>query len=169
VSLTHTLLWIVLAVQAPPDSAARAQMTQRLRVVAESLGALRGAAAHFRRDLDKASDQLIRARAKQVRASCTNTLAVTDSLAVPLAAHRYTPARGDVDQRALQTELTTLRRALFICRGEWDASLGHAHPDSLRAWGPFRLTSLEGLMRRYEQRAVRFRGYVDPAEAAGAR
>jgi hypothetical protein len=163
------MFWVVLALQALPDSAARAQVDSRLQMVAESLSALRGAAAHFRLDLAKASDALIVARAKRVRASCASAIAATDSLDAPLARGRFTARRGDADPRALRSELGTLRRALVQCRGEWDADRRRTPPDSLRAWGPFRLTALEGVMRRYEQRATRFRGYVAPPETDSTR
>ena len=163
------MFWALLVLQALPDSAARAQIHSQLQVVEESLGALRGAAAHFRQDLAKASDALVVARAKRVRASCASAIGVTDSLAAPLARRQFTPARGAADQRALRTELSTLRRALVQCRGEWDADVRHTPPDSLRAWGPFRLSSLETVLRRYEQRATRFRGYVAPPETEPTR
>src|SRR5688572_4045724 len=163
------MFWALLVLQALPDSAARAQVDSRLHVVAESLIALRGAAAHFRLDLAKASDALIVARAKRVRASCASAIGVMDSLDAPLARRRFTPARGDADQLALRTELGTLRRALVQCRGEWDADGRRMPPDSLRAWGPFRLSALERVMRRFEQSATRFRGYIAPPETEPTR
>jgi hypothetical protein len=163
------MFWALLLLQALPDSAARAQVYDRLRVVTESLSVLRGAGARFRQDLVKASEALVLARAKRVRASCANTIAVVDSLAAPLARQQYTPARGVADQRALQTELATLRRGLVQCRGEWDAQSPRAGADSLRAWGPYRLTALDATLRRFEQRATRFRDYVAPPDTSALR
>lgn len=166
--MTVALLWIAWSLQSTPDSAARFHMSQQLRVVSESLSALRGAAARYRRDADKASDHLMWTRAIEVRAGCTGTLAVADSLAVLLAARRYTPPRGESNQRALQADLATLRQALRACRRDWDAS-NRARADSVRAWGPFRLTALERVLRQYEQRATGFRGYVESPPAPGSR
>lgn len=163
------MFWALLVLQAPPDSAARAQIHTQLQAVTESLTALRGAAAHFRQDLIKASDALVVARANRVRAGCASALTVAESLATPLGRRKYTPARGEADQRALQNELVTLRRALAQCRAEWDANRPHARADSLRAWGPFRLSSLENVLRRYEARAGRFRAYVAPPETEPTR
>jgi len=163
------MLWVILALQAPPDSAARAMVYERLQVMTESVGALRGAAAHFRRDLDRASIQLVLARAGEVRSSCANARIAGDSLASPLAARTYTPSRGERDQRALMQELVALRRALQNCEREWDTRPGVLRADSLRAWGPFRLNALETLMRRYEQLAVPFSGFVAPPEPESPR
>jgi hypothetical protein len=160
---------IALTVQAVPDSDARANAARQLRAVTDSITALRGAAARYRRDSDKASDHLMLTRANDVRAQCGGVLVAADSLAVLLNAHRYAPSRDDRLQRALQVDLATLRQSLRTCQREWDAGERRARADSIRAWGPFRLAALESVLRTYERRATGFRGLVEPGRVDAAR
>lgn len=161
--MTTALLWIAWLLQAPPDSVMRAHVSQQLRAVSDSLTQLRGAASRYRRDADKASRPLMMARAAEVRAGCTGALAAADSLSGSLDAHRY--LRRDAQyQRALQAQLATLRQSLRTCRREWDATGGGGtKADSVRAWGPFRLSALERVMRRFEEQAGTFRDHLQPS------
>jgi len=86
----------------------------------------------------RASPQLVIARADQVRVACAGSHAAADSLAPRL---RSNAARAD---------LAVLQRALSACQLEWDTTGPRANADSLRAWGPYRLSELDRAMRRYQ-------------------
>ena len=107
---------------------------------------LRGASARFRQDIAQASPQLVLARAAQVHVACSGARLKADSLAPHLARNP-----------TAQTELAALRRALGACQRDWDTKGRRANADSLRAWGPFRLTELDRALRRY-QRTIPPRG-----------
>lgn len=131
---TATLLWAALAAQAPDST------------LIATFSALRGASARFRQDLMRASPQLVIARADQVRAACAGSRGAADSLVLQLP--------GNAAARA---ELAALQRALSACQREWDTTGPRANADSLRAWGPYRLSELDRALRRY-QRARTKRG-----------
>jgi hypothetical protein len=103
-----------------------------------SFSAVRSAAARFRQDLAQASPQLVLARAQQVRAACIGTRTAADSLAPRLT-------------RDAQAELTALQRALSTCQREWETHGPHVNADSLRAWGPYRLSELDRALQRYQR------------------
>ncbi len=105
-----------------------------------SFSTVRGAAARFRQDLSQASPQLVLARAQQVRAACVGTRTAADSLAPRLT--RNSPA---------QTELAALQRALSTCQREWETKGPRVNADSLRAWGPYRLSELDRALSRYQR------------------
>ena len=121
-----SLLWIAFAVQSPDSS------------LVATFSSLRGASARFRQDLPHASPRLVMSRAQQVHDACASSRTAADALA---AAQGSTP----------HTELTALLRALTDCQRDWDTSATRANADSLRAWGPYRLTELEQAMRRYQR------------------
>jgi hypothetical protein len=125
---TVALLWAGLAAQSP-DSVLLATFTT-----------LRSASAQFRQDLAQASPQLVIARANQVRAACSGSRLAADSLALLWARHA-----------AAQSELAALQRALGACQRDWDTKSPRASADSLRAWGPFRLTELDRALRRFQR------------------
>lgn len=124
---TPMLLWAALAAQAP-DSTLSATLT-----------ALRSAATQFRQDLAQASPQLVIARAQQVRVACAGSRLAADSLA-PLVSR----------DAAARAELAALQRALGVCQRDWDLRGARANADSLRAWGPHRLSELDRAVRRYQ-------------------
>ncbi len=109
-----------------------------------SFSAIRSASARFRYDLQQASPQLVIARARDVRAACNGARAAADSV-TPRVAHDATA----------QAELSTLQRALAACQRDWDTAARRPNADSLRAWGPHRLTELDRALRRYQQRTVK--------------
>jgi hypothetical protein len=127
-----SLLWAALAAQSP-DSGLTATFT-----------VLRGASARFRQDLMRASPQLVMARADQVRVACAGSGAAADSLAPLLRSNA-----------AAQADLAVLQRALRACQREWDTTGPRANADSLRAWGPYRLSELDRAMRRYQHARAR--------------
>jgi hypothetical protein len=105
-----------------------------------SFSGVRSAAARFRQDLSKASPQLVLARAQQVRAACINTRTAADSLAPRLTSNS-----------TAQAELTALQRALSTCQREWETHGPKVNADSLRAWGPYRLSELDRALGRYQR------------------
>ena len=105
-----------------------------------SFSAVRSAGARFRQDLSQASPQLVLARAQQVRDACTHSRGAADSLALRLT--RDSTARA---------ELGALQRALGTCQREWDTHSPRANADSLRAWGPYRLSELDRALQRYQR------------------
>lgn len=127
------LLWAALAgtlgAAQSPDSA-----------LVASFSAVRSAAARFRQDLPRASQQLVLSRAHHVRAACANSRTAADAL----AATRAPTGAGHVGLAALQ-------RALDACQRDWDTTGARVRADSLRAWGPFRLSELERALRRYQR------------------
>lgn len=105
-----------------------------------SFSAVRSAAARFRQDLPKASPQLVLARAQHVRAACIGTRTAADSLAPRLTR-----------DPAAQAVLAALQRALQTCEREWETHGPHVNADSLRAWGPYRLSELDQALGRYQR------------------
>ena len=104
---------------------------------------LRGAAARFRHDLPNASAQLVLARAQRVHTACADSRAAADSVA-PLLARNATA----------QSELAALQRALVSCQRDWQTTGPRANADSLRAWGPYRLSELDRALRRYQRARI---------------
>ena len=110
-----------------------------------SFSTLRSAASRFRHDLPNASAQLVLARARRVRTACADSRAAADSVALRLARNT-----------AAQSELAALQRALIGCQRDWQTTGPRANADSLRAWGPYRLSELDRALRRYQRaRALR--------------
>jgi hypothetical protein len=105
-----------------------------------SFSAVRSASARFRQDLSQASQQLVLARAQQVRAACIGTRTAADSLAPRLTGNT-----------TAQTELVALQRALDTCQREWETHGPRVNADSLRAWGPYRLSELDRALQRYQR------------------
>jgi hypothetical protein len=101
---------------------------------------LRSAAARFRHDLPNASAQLVLSRAQRVRTACADSRAAADSVALRLARNA-----------AAQSELAALQRALIGCLRDWEITGPRANADSLRAWGPHRLSELDRALRRYQR------------------
>ena len=110
-----------------------------------SFSAVRSAAARFRQDLSQASSQLVLARAQQVRAACSGTRTAADSLAPRLTRNP-----------TAQSELAALQRALSTCQREWETQGPRVNADSLRAWGPYRLTELDRALSRYQRANVEY-------------
>ena len=135
-----------------PDSTARAQMSDALVAMADSLTGLRGAAAQFVRDLESASPDLVLGRARTVLARCTAVSAAAAELDSVYARHATDIAR-DRGVTAFRGELRNLERELSRCEREWEVSSRPERVDSLRAWGPHRLSRLDDAVRRYQNAA----------------
>lgn len=129
---TAALLWAALGAQVQDST------------LLAAFSSVRSAAARFRYDLAHASPELVLARARDVRAACVTAQAAADSLAPRLAANA---TRRD--------ELSLVQRALAGCVRDWESSSRRVHADSLRAWGPHRLQTLNAALRRFEQRGMR--------------
>lgn len=147
-------LGAALVVQAP-DTARAARYAAALHAVSDSLDGLRGTAAAFRRDLATASRELVDARARRMRQSCSGALRAAADLDGVLASGPYSPATGAEQTRA-RRELVELRRALIRCQRDFDPGPKVAGLDTVKAWGPFRLAQLDGQLRRYQEAALRF-------------
>jgi len=156
------VLWATLALKDSfpitlqrPDSTTTLRYTRALKGVDDSLTAVRGAMAGFRADLATASPALVRARSARVQARCVGARTALDQLQ-SLLATSLTP-HGSASQQTLRTEGAVLARALQRCEREWNAGPSGSPPDSLRAWGPYRIQQLEDALRRYDVRARAFR------------
>ena len=104
---------------------------------------LRSAAARFRHDLPNASAPLVLARAQRVRTACADSRAAADSVALRLERNA-----------AALSALAALQRALIGCQRDWATTGPRANADSLRAWGPYRLSELDRALQRYQRARV---------------
>ena len=138
--------WTV-ATQAP-DSVAHARLRDAMLALTDSLNALAGASAAFTRDLDRSSRQSVLTRGGEVRARCTSARAAVDDVHRVYTAHAAVVAQ-DRGMPEYRRELGQLGAELARCEREWQTPYAAAAADSLRSWGPHRLTLLDAAMRRY--------------------
>ncbi|MGH8623317.1 MAG: hypothetical protein ACRET3_14380, partial [Burkholderiales bacterium] len=141
-----------------PDTTARARLVNARTALDDSLSAVRRAAVRFGSDLTAASSDLVLTRAREAHHRCSAAIPPADSLARLLGARTYAPAAAN-EQQALRTEVVSLRRALARCAAQFDPDVPPLglRADSLRAWGPYRLSQLEQYTRRYESALAAFR------------
>jgi len=141
-----------------PDSVARARLVAGRTALDDSLSAVRRAAVRFGADLSAASGDLVVTRAREVHHRCRAAVPAADSLAGLLGARTYVAAAA-TEQQAARSEVLSLRRALTRCAAEFDPGARYTTPlaDSLRAWGPYRLSQLDAVVRRYEAALAAFR------------
>ncbi len=150
-----TLLFLVawaVGTQAP-DSVARARMGDAVIALGDSLTALAGASATFTRDLNQSSRQAILSRAAEVRGRCAGARMAADEVDRVYAAHAAVVA-GDRGIPEYRRELGHLETELARCEREWQTPYSAATADSLRAWGPHRLSRLDATARRYAAAAA---------------
>lgn len=154
--MTHfwPIVWAALAAQSP-DSVTKHRFLDALRAVDDSLLSVRSASATFRSDLAAASPELVLARSSRIRDRCAGARAALARLDTVLAV-AYSPRAGQ-PQRALRAEGVTLAGTMMRCEREWDTAPRRSAPDSLRAWGPYRIEQLDVAMRRYTAKAGAFR------------
>lgn len=154
--MTHfwPIVWAALAAQSP-DSVTKHRYLDALKAVDDSLLSIRSAGASFRSDLAAASPELIVARSVRMRDRCAGARAALARLDTVLAV-AYSPNAGQY-QRALRVEGVTLAGTMSRCEREWDTTPRRSVPDSLRAWGPYRIEQLDVAMRRYTAKAAAFR------------
>ncbi|MGH7644748.1 MAG: hypothetical protein ACREMR_04090 [Gemmatimonadales bacterium] len=141
-----------------PDTAARARLVDARAALDDSVSAVRRAAVRFGSDLGTASPDLVLTRARDVHQRCGAAVPAADSLARVLGARTYAAAAAQ-EQQAAHSEVVSLRRALARCAAQFNPGARHDPPlaDSLRAWGPYRLSQLEQTTRRYEAALAAFR------------
>ena len=135
------------SVSQTPDTALNRQIGIPLATLRDSLFAVQGSGAAFRRDLAAASPDLVIARARRVQESCTSALATAAATRRALAATTLPPRSGP---RAtdLQRTLSMLQADLARCQRDFDPGTRYTRVDSLRAWGPSRLILIDASVRR---------------------
>ena len=130
-----------------PDSALQRQLGVPLARLRDSLFAVQGSSAGFRRDLAAASPDLVIARAGRVQETCTRALAAVGAAQRALGTTTL-PPRIQPHAAALQRLLPHLQADLTRCQREFAPGLWYARVDSLRAWGPSRTVTLDASVRR---------------------
>lgn len=148
------LAWAV-GTQAP-DSVARTRMGEAVTALGDSLTALAGAGATFQRDLNQSSRQAVLSRAAEVRARCVGARTAVGEVDRVYAAHS-TVVAGDRGMPEYRSELRRLAAELARCESEWQTPYAAATADSLRAWGPHRLSRIDAAARRYAAAAAQLR------------
>jgi hypothetical protein len=130
-----------------PDTALNRQLGVPLATLRDSLFAVQGSGAAFRRDLAAASPDLVIARARRVQETCTGALAAVTVVQRALATTTL-PPRTEPRSADLQRLLPQLQADLARCHREFAPGVWYTRVDSLRAWGPSRTVRLDASMRR---------------------
>jgi len=130
-----------------PDTTLNRQLGIPLATLRDSLFAVQGSGAAFRRDLAAASPDLVIARARRVQESCTRARAMILTTQRALAATKL-PPRTQPRSADLQRVLPKLQADLARCEREFAPGARYARVDSLRAWGPSRTVQLDASVRR---------------------
>jgi hypothetical protein len=130
-----------------PDTALDRQLGVPLARLRDSLFAVQGSGAAFRRDLAAASPDLVIARAQRVQESCTGALPAVAAAQRALAATTL-PPRTAPRSADLQRLLPQLQADLARCQREFAPGVWYTRVDSLRAWGPSRTVKLDASLRR---------------------
>lgn len=137
----------VSSVPQAPDTALNRQLGIPLVTLRDSLFAVQGSGAAFRRDLAAASPDLVIARARHVQEACGRAgAAVADAQRALVAA--TLPPRTRPRSVDLQRLLPQLQADLQRCEREFAPGAWYARVDSLRAWGPSRIVQLDASVRR---------------------
>jgi len=153
-TLVLLVAWAV-ATQAP-DSVARARVGDAVTALGDSLTALAGAGAAFTRDLNVSSRQAVLTRASDVRERCVAARAAAGEVDRVYTAHSAVVA-ADSGMPEYRRELSRLTAELARCESEWRTPYVAAVADSLRAWGPHRLSRIDAAARRYAAAAAQLR------------
>ena len=130
-----------------PDTARDRQLGVSLATLRDSLFAVQGSGAAFRRDLTAASPDLVIARARRVQESCSGALPAVAAAQRALAATRLSP-RTQPRSADLQRVLPKLQADLARCAREFVPGAWYTRVDTLRAWGPSRTEQLDASVRR---------------------
>jgi hypothetical protein len=130
-----------------PDTAVQRHVGAPLVTLRDSLFAVQGAGAAFRRDLQTASPDLVIARARHVQESCARAVAAVAATQRALATAAV-PPRTKPRLVDLQRELPKLQADLERCQREFAPGAWYARVDSLRAWGPSRTVQIDASVRR---------------------
>lgn len=147
------------SVRQAPDSALNRELGVPLATLRDSLFAIQGAGAAFRRDLTVASPDLVIARARRVQESCTRALPALAAAQRALAATAL-PPRTKPPSADLQRLLPKLQADLSRCQREFAPGAWYTRVDSLRAWGPSRLVQLDASVRRAVDATDRLRAVL---------
>jgi len=145
-------LWAVLppgtpsSVSQTPDTALNRQLGIPLATLRDSLFAVQGSGAAFRRDLAAASPDLVIARARRVQESCKGAVVAVAAAQRALAATTL-PPRTQPRSVDFQRLLPKLQADLTRCQREFAPGAGYTRVDSLRAWGPSRTVQLDASVR----------------------
>ena len=148
-------LWGMLAghgaaVRQDPDSALLYRFRDAVAATSDSLETIRGVAQAFRNDLRLASHTLILARATAIQNACLSGASALRRLQGILAARTVSRAAAR-SQAELRTTAEETVAALDRCARSWDPlPRTDARADTLRAWGPYRVTQLDQVLSRYD-------------------
>jgi hypothetical protein len=146
-------LWAVSTAQLP-DTAAGSRRAATLHALDDSLAAVQAAAFAFRADLGTASSDLVFARARRLHERCAAARRTAQSLAVllvgtPPPPSPPSPPSPRAAERRARRDLAELERVLQKCERDYDPATPGANADTLKAWGPFRLSQFDIELRRY--------------------
>ena len=130
-----------------PDTALNRQLGVPLATLRDSLFAVQGSGAAFRRDLPAASPDLVISRARRVQESCTGALAAVAAAQRALATTTL-PPRTAPRSADFQRLLPPLQAELARCQREFAPGVWYTRVDSLRSWGPSRTVKLDASLRR---------------------
>ena len=130
------------SLQQTPDTTLTRELGKPLLTLRDSLFAVQGAGVDFRRDLAAASPDLVIARSRRVQESCTRTISALRAAQRALTTTTL-PAHARAQAAGLQRLLPGLQADLARCQSEFEPGLWYSRVDSLRAWGPFRLSQLD--------------------------
>jgi hypothetical protein len=144
-----------------PDSVVVRRYGEAVNAAADTLDMLRGYTQAFRNDLQTASPNLILARATSVQSACTSGLTTVRRLQGMLAARSVSPEAARTQAKFRMTAEETVF-ALERCVRLWQPlPRTDARADTLRAWGPYRVSELDGALRKFDFARATF------AKAAG--
>ena len=134
------------SVSQTPDTALNRQLGIPLATLRDSLFAVQGSGAAFRRDLAVASPDLVIARARRVQESCAGAGVAVAAAQRALAATTL-PPRTQPRSADFQRVLPKLQADLARCQREFAPGGSYTRVDSLRAWGPSRTVQLDASVR----------------------
>lgn len=132
------------------DSALIARLGTAVNSTSDTLEQLRGVAQAFRNDLATASPTLILARATAVHDACAAGASAVRRLEGILAARTVSTAAAKSQSKFRVTAEETVG-ALDRCVRAWLPLPGtDQRADSLKAWGPYRVSEIEQAVRKYD-------------------
>lgn len=143
------LLALSVAAQST-DSVRQARYRDVGNRLLDALDSVQAATAAFRADLGAASARLVLERAARVAAACRRADS-SQARFEQVLDQDPDAAKTPRAQANLRRSGGDLRRALGGCRRDWTVA-PHATvlvADSLRAWGPYRISRIDGPLRHY--------------------
>ena len=139
-----------------PDTTLTRELGAPLAALRDSLFAVQGSGAAFRRDLEAASPDLVIARAQRVQESCARAIATLRAAQTALTTTTL-PPRSRPLATDLQRLLPPTQAELARCQRDFAPGAWYARADSLRAWGPSRLIQLDASVVRAVRATDRLR------------